>query len=121
MNVGDNSSLGDGDSIKHLAQLLVVPDGKLEVARDDPGLLVVPGSVPSQLEDLGSEVLQDSCEEDRSSTSNPGGEVSLAEMAEDPSNWELESSSLGLRHLLSLGTSCFTSRHGDQFLLVVRT
>ena len=95
MNVGDNSSLGDGDSIKHLAQLLVVPDGKLEVARDDPGLLVVPGSVPSQLKDLSSEVLDDSCEVDRSSTSNPLAVVSLTKVAMDSSNWELQSSPLG--------------------------
>ena len=42
MDVGKNSALRDGDSSKHLVQLLVIPDGQLKVARDDPGLLVVP-------------------------------------------------------------------------------
>ena len=83
-DVGKNSALRDGDSSKHLVQLLVIPDGQLKVARDDPGLLVVPGSVPSQLQDLGSEILDHSSEVDRGSTSNPGGEVSLAEMAVNP-------------------------------------
>ena len=94
-NVGKDSTLGDGDSSKNLVQLLIVPDGQLKVARDDPGLLVVPGSVPSQLEDLGSEVLQDSREVDGSSTSNPLAVVPLAKKPVDPSNWEQKSSSLG--------------------------
>ena len=37
--------------------LFVVPDGQLQVARDDTLLLVIPGCVPCQLEDLGGEVL----------------------------------------------------------------
>ena len=92
MDVGHNPSLGDGDSSKQIVQLLIVPDGELEVTRDDPPLLVVPGSVPSQLEDLGSEVLHDSSQVDGSSTSNPLGEVSFLQVAVDPSNWELKSS-----------------------------
>ena len=50
--VGQNTSLGDGDTGEQLVQLLVVPDGELEVTGDDPGLLVVPGGVTGQLEDL---------------------------------------------------------------------
>ena len=90
VDVGQNSSLGDGDPPQKLVQLLVVPDGQLKVTRDDSGLLVVPGSVPSQLEDLCSEVLDDSSKVDRGSTSNPGGVVSLPEVAVDPSNRELQ-------------------------------
>ena len=44
--------------MEDLGQLVVVEHGQLEVPRDDPGLLVVPGSVAGQLEDLGGEVLQ---------------------------------------------------------------
>ena len=46
---------------------------------DDPGLLVVPGSVAGELEDLGGEVLHDGGQVDRGSGSNPLGVVSLAE------------------------------------------
>ena len=35
------------------------PDGQLEVPGDDSGLLVVPGGVAGQLENLGGEVLHD--------------------------------------------------------------
>ena len=54
LDVGQDSTLGDGDTGKQLVQLLVVPDGQLEMTGDDPGLLVVTGSVASQLEDLSS-------------------------------------------------------------------
>ena len=62
LDVGENSTLGDGDSGKQLVQLLVVPDGELEMTGDDPGLLVVTGSIASELEDLSSEVLHDGSE-----------------------------------------------------------
>ena len=38
LDVGEDSTLGDGDSGKQLVQLLVVPDGELEMTGDDPGL-----------------------------------------------------------------------------------
>ena len=60
MDEGDDSALGNGDSTQKLVELLIVLDGQLKVTGVDPGLLVVPGSVPSQLEDLGSEVLHNS-------------------------------------------------------------
>ena len=59
LDVGQDTSLGDGDTGEKLVQLLVVPDGELEVTGDDSGLLVVTGSVASQLEDLSGEVLHD--------------------------------------------------------------
>ena len=92
VDVGQNPSLGDGDSSQKHVELLILPDGELEVTGDDPHLLVVPGSVPSQLEDLGSEVLHDSSQVDGSSTSNTLGELSFLQMAVNPSNWELKSS-----------------------------
>ena len=46
---------------------------------DDPGLLVVPGSVAGELEDLGREILHDGGQVDRGSSANPLGVVSLAE------------------------------------------
>ena len=46
---------------------------------DDPGLLVVPGSVAGELEDLGSQILHDGGQVDWGSSSNPLGVISLAE------------------------------------------
>ena len=45
LDVREDSALGDGDSGEQLVQLLVVPDGQLEVAGDDAALLVVPGAM----------------------------------------------------------------------------
>ena len=56
MDVGEDTSLRDGDSAEELVQLLVVADGELDVSRDDPAPLVVLGGVAGQLEELGGEV-----------------------------------------------------------------
>merc|ERR1711949_27034 len=77
LDVGEDSALGDGDSGEQLVQLLVVPDGQLKVTGDDPGLLVVTGSVASQLEDLSGEVLHDGGQIDRGSGTNTGCVVTL--------------------------------------------
>ena len=66
MNVGENTTLGDGDVSEELVQLLVVADGELQVTGDDTGLLVVTSGVTSQLEDLGSQVLKDGSKVDGS-------------------------------------------------------
>lgn len=58
MNIGEDTSLGDGDMSEKLIQLLIVADGKLEMARDDAGFLVVAGGITSQFEDLSSQVLK---------------------------------------------------------------
>jgi hypothetical protein len=51
---------------EQLVQLLVVPDGELEMTGNDTGLLVVAGSVTGQLEDFGSQVLKHGGEVDGS-------------------------------------------------------
>lgn len=66
MNVGEDTTLGDGDVTEQLVQLLIVSDGELKMTGDDTGLLVVTGSVTGQLENLSSEVLKDGGEVDGS-------------------------------------------------------
>ena len=57
-----------------------LPDSQLEVPGNDPGLLVVPGSVASQLQDLSSEILHHSCHVDWCASSHPFGVVPLPGM-----------------------------------------
>jgi len=64
VNVGENTTLGDGDVSEKLVQLLVVAYDELKVTGDDTGLLVVTSGVTSQLEDLGSQVLKNGSEVD---------------------------------------------------------
>ena len=116
LDVGQHTSLGDGDSGEQLVQLLVIADGQLKVTGDDPGLLVVTGSISSQLKDLSSEVLHDSSHVDWSTSTNTGSIVTLAEETVDTSNGELESSTAGSALCLSLNFASFaTSRHDDVF------
>ena len=64
VNVGQDTTLGNGDVSEKLVQFLIVADGKLEMTGDDTGLLVVTGGVTGQLEDLSCQVLKDSSEVD---------------------------------------------------------
>lgn len=66
MDVGQHTTLSNGNMAQKLVQLLIIADGELEVTRDDTSLLVVTGSVASQLEDFSSEVFENSREVDRS-------------------------------------------------------
>ena len=112
LDVGEDTALGDGHTGKQLVQLLVVTDGQLEVTGDDPGLLVVTGSVASQLENLSSEVLHDGSQVHRGTSSDTASVVSLAEQTMDTSDRELESGPAGPRLCLSLDLASFTaSRH----------
>lgn len=66
MNVGQNTTLGNGDVTEKLVQFLIVADGQLEMTWDDTGLLVVTGGVTSQLEDFGSQILKNGSQVDGS-------------------------------------------------------
>ena len=91
MDVRENSSLGDGDASEELVQLFVVADGELDVARDDPGALVVLGGVSGELEKFGGEVLEDGGEVHGSTGTYALGEASLTKISCHPSDGELES------------------------------
>ena len=52
LDVGKDTTLGDGHTSQKLVQFFVVPDGELEMPGVDSLLLVVTGGVASQLEDL---------------------------------------------------------------------
>ena len=47
LDVGEHAAPRDGDVLQQSIELLIVLDGKCDVAWDDPGLLVVPSCVPS--------------------------------------------------------------------------
>ena len=90
LDVGEDTTLSDGDTREKLVQLLVITDGELKMTGDDSRLLVVPGGVTGQLEDLSGEVLKDSSQVDGGTSSNTFGIVSFAEKAMDSTDGELE-------------------------------
>ena len=92
VNVGQDTTLGDGDVTEQLVQLLIVADGELQMTGDDTGLLVVASGVASQLKDFGREVLEDGSEVNRSTGTNTLGVVALAQKTVDTANGESETS-----------------------------
>lgn len=92
MNVGQDTTLGDGDVTQELVQLLIVPDGELQVTGDDTCLLVVTGGVASQLKNLGSEVLKDGGQVDGSTGTDTLSVVALAEKTVDTADGERQAS-----------------------------
>ena len=93
VDVGEDAAGGDGDAAEKLVELLVVADGELEVTGRDAALLVVPGGVAGQLEDLGGEVLKDGGQVDWGAGTNSGTDGGLLDVSVDTTDWELESSS----------------------------
>ena len=88
VDVGEDSTLGDGDVTQELVQLLIVTDGELKGTGNDTGLLVVTGGITGQFEDFGSEVLEDGSQVDGSTGTDTLGVVALAEQTVDTTNGE---------------------------------
>ena len=92
MDVGQDTTLRNGDVTEQLVQLLIVPDGELQVTGNDTGLLVVTGGVASQLENLSSEVLENGGEVDGSTGTDTLSVVALAEQTVDTADGERKTS-----------------------------
>ena len=120
LDVGEDTTLGDGHSGEKLVQLLVVPDGQLQVTGDDPGLLVVTGGVSCKLENLSCQVLHDGGQVHGGTGSDPLGVVALPQETVDTSHGELQTSTAGASLALALGfSSLTTSRHLDLLLEIL--
>merc|ERR1719295_1216888 len=92
LDVGKDTTLGNGDSSQELVQLLIITDGQLQVTGDDPSLLVVTGSVACQFKDLSSQVLHDGSQVDGGAGTNTLSIVALAEETVNSAHRELKSS-----------------------------
>ncbi len=93
LDVGEDTTLGDGHTREKLVQLLVVADGQLQVTGDDTGLLVVAGGVASQLQHFSGQVLEDGGQVDRGTGTDALGVVALAQQTVDTTDGELETGS----------------------------
>ena len=112
VDVGEDTTGGDGDSSEELVELLVVLDGEGDVPGDDPGLLVVAGGVPGELEDLSAEVLEDGGEVDTGSEAGALGVAALLQVASDTGDGELKSGLGGRRDRLSGSASSLSLSSG---------
>ena len=114
LNVGQHATLGDGDVGQKTVQLLIVADGQLQVARVDASLLVVAGSVASQLKNLSGQVLHNGGEVYGGTSTDTLGVVSISEKTMNTTNGKLETSPRGTRLCLRFGLATFaTARHDE--------
>jgi len=88
VDVGQDTALCDGDVAQKLVQLLIVADGELQMPGDDTRLLVVTGSVASQLENLGRQVLENGGQVDGCAGTDTLGVVALSQETVDTTNGE---------------------------------
>ena len=110
MNVGENSTLGDGDTAQKLVQLLVVADRQLDVAGHDSGLLVVTSGIAGELKDLGGQVLEDGGKVHGGTSSDAGSEAATLEESADTADGELKSSlDTSANRLLAVGLAAVRS------------
>ena len=120
MDVGENTATGDGDSAQKLVELLVVLDGKGDVAGDNAGLLVVAGGVSGELKDLGAKVLEDGGHVDTGSHTDAGSVSTLLEVASQTGNRELKSGlAAGASALSGLSAASFSFSCEDRGVCVV--
>ena len=115
LDVGQNTTLSDGDAREELVQLLVVADGELQVTGNDPALLVVTGGVSCQLENLSGEVLHDGSQVHGCAGANSLGVVALSQQTVDSADGELKPGTAGPALALSLCLSSFTTARHDCF------
>jgi len=90
VDVGDDAAAGDG-GLDQGVQLFVSADGQLQVAGSDTLHLQILGGVTGQLENLGSQVLQDGCRVDGGcgADSAVGGSAVL-QVTVNTAHWELK-------------------------------
>ena len=93
LDVRQDTTLGDGDTGEKLVELLIVPHSELKVTGDDPGFLVVSGSVTSQLQDFSRQVLENGSEVHWCSGADAWCVSSFPQKSVNSTNWELKSGS----------------------------
>jgi len=108
VDVGQNTTLGNGDVAEQLVQFLIVADSELQVTGDDTGLLVVTGSVTGQLKNFGRKVLENSSQVDGSTGTDTLSVVALPEQTVDTSDGERETG-LGRTALAGLAAGSLSS------------
>ena len=118
LDVGQDTTLSDGDTGQELVQLFVVTDGQLQVTRDDPSLLVVASGVSGQLENFSGQILHDGGQVDGSSSTDALSVAAFAEHTMDTTDGELKSGTARTGLGLSLNfASLSASRHVEGLLL----
>ncbi|GAB1602009.1 hypothetical protein Ahia01_000479500 [Argonauta hians] len=117
LDVGQDTTLGDGYSGQQLVQLFVITNGQLQVTRNDSGFLVVSGSISCQLEHFSRQILHHGSQVNGSTSTNTLGIVAFSQQTMDTTDRELKSCFRRTTLGLGLDFSAFsTSRHVNRLI-----
>ena len=90
MNVGNDTTRGNGDTAEKLVQFLIVANSELNVAGNDTGLLVVTSGVAGEFQHLGGKIFHDRCHVDGGAGANAISIPTLAKETVDTTDGELK-------------------------------
>jgi hypothetical protein len=108
VNVGKDTSSGNGHSSQELVEFLVILDGKGNVTWYDAALLVITGGIAGKFQNLSAEVFEDRSEVDGCASTHAGGILSLSQIPSNTTHGELQTR-LGRRcRALLLAASSFS-------------
>ena len=91
LDVGEDTTLGNGDTGEEFVQFLVVADGQLKMTGDDSRLLVITSGITCQLENFSGQVFQDCSQVDGCTGTDTLSIVSFSQKTVDTTDRELES------------------------------
>jgi hypothetical protein len=97
VNVGQDTSRGNGNTSQKSVQFLIVLDGQGNVTGDDTRFLVVTGGISGQFQNFGAQIFQDGSQVHGGSGSHAGGVLALTQVTSDTSDGELQTSLGGCR------------------------
>ena len=90
LDVGQHTTLGDGDSGQQFVQFLVVSDGQLQMSGNDTRFLVVTGGVTGQFQHFGGQVFHDGGQVHRGTGSHAFGVVAFPQQTMDTTDGKLK-------------------------------
>merc|ERR1712062_80944 len=89
LDVGQNSTLGNGHSSQKLVQLFIIADGQLQVTGNNTSLLVITSRIACQFQDLSGQILHDSSQVHRGTSTNTFCIISFSQKTMNTTNGEL--------------------------------
>jgi hypothetical protein len=92
VDVGQDTTGGDGGGREQFVQFFVVADRQLDVTGGDARTFVVTGGVTGQFEDFGAQVFEDGGHVDGGTTTDTFGVATFFQVTGDTSDWELQTS-----------------------------
>ncbi|KII60907.1 hypothetical protein RF11_13522 [Thelohanellus kitauei] len=89
LDVGQNTTLGNSNTIEKFVQLFVIADCQLNVSGNNTGLLVITGSISSQFKDFSRQIFKNGSHINGGSSTNTFGESTSSEHSMHTTNREL--------------------------------